>query len=530
MATILMAQWVSTLTPAMGALAASTLSYIDTAFIFPALFPADVPDAPKIGDVTGGQNSEGEPEFYAYGKKARVPGTIIWNAPVQSRSGDSYGKSGAKGTRSYDIDVAFAMCGNEIDSVEGVWMDGRQVLDQAIVNVTDGGADWYSTEHSVYYAKWTIDAEDVRTGLPSNQETNRATQFSSKYPLVITGHPVAGINGTYTDWHIHYHLGKWKLLPLRQPWPVAGHADCVMTQTFTPGWQSGLKSSVNYHLGTMTQTGDSIISGWETPSTVHYWRKVAYTVLEQLQLKNFGNRIPNTEFLVTHTDAQSGLSVVVADILERAGLSSSEYDVTGLKDESDVEYYIVDGYHFRGRQEMAKILQPLMMYYEIIVNEDVNGKLRFYRKEDLTQIAVTDFVSFDAPVKSEDPDESAIPGEITVQYSDSEKYWKQGAQKEHVHNFAGKGSASIDLSTIVMTSFEAREFARKMLYGNQYERIKLNFTLPPSYAHVQEGDVLTFDRWGVDWTVLVLQKHLGYSGEMRIEAQQYMLADHSWEE
>ncbi|HAX90907.1 MAG TPA: hypothetical protein DCY07_01700 [Rhodospirillaceae bacterium] len=69
-------------------------------------------------------------------------------------------------------------------------------------------------------------------------------------------------------------------------------------------WNSGVVGSSNFHEGRADQAVDPLLEGWIGSGLTPAYRGVAYIVLQGLQLKGFGNRLPNLTFEVLPKDAQ----------------------------------------------------------------------------------------------------------------------------------------------------------------------------------------------------------------------------------
>lgn len=69
-------------------------------------------------------------------------------------------------------------------------------------------------------------------------------------------------------------------------------------------WKSGVCGSASFHSGAADQAVDPLLEGWIGAGLTPAYRGVAYLVIEGLQLKGFGNRLPNLTFEVLPKDTQ----------------------------------------------------------------------------------------------------------------------------------------------------------------------------------------------------------------------------------
>ena len=85
-------------------------------------------------------------------------------------------------------------------------------------------------------------------------------------------------------------------------------------------WASGVLDSATIYTGTTTQNPDPFMQSMLGSGSVPAYRGLAYIVLENLQLANFGNRLPNLTFEITPlaaTTAPSLISSIDAMISQR---------------------------------------------------------------------------------------------------------------------------------------------------------------------------------------------------------------------
>ena len=97
------------------AIGAAIGSYVDNAFLFPALFPQDPVEGPRIGDLRVQTADEGAPKTRCFGAENRLAGTLIWTSGLKETSStDSVGGKGGGGvqqtTYTYAVDVAVSFC------------------------------------------------------------------------------------------------------------------------------------------------------------------------------------------------------------------------------------------------------------------------------------------------------------------------------------------------------------------------------------------------------------------------------------
>lgn len=86
-------------------------------------------------------------------------------------------------------------------------------------------------------------------------------------------------------------------------------------------WKSGTVASAVFHEGAKDQAVDPLLEGWIGAGLTPAYRGIAYVVIEGLQLKGFGNRLPNLTFEVlpkVSSGSQTWLGNVNPDVMHHA--------------------------------------------------------------------------------------------------------------------------------------------------------------------------------------------------------------------
>lgn len=98
------------------------------------------------------------------------------------------------------------------------------------------------------------------------------------------------------------------------------------------GADGALKASgtMRLHTGHGEQATDPLLAGAEGVSLCPAFRGLAYVVFEDLQLADFGNRIPTLSFEVVADEGPVFLSAMIADLLPEASVAPIETAVTGF--------------------------------------------------------------------------------------------------------------------------------------------------------------------------------------------------------
>lgn len=488
---------------------------VDSTLLFPAIYggPQDIV-GPRIGDLKLQTATEGSPMMRAFGPKNRIAGTVLWKGPLQETAiSQSAGKGGGgpvSTTFKYSVSIAIGLGRGEISAVNKIFADGKLIYDATAGTLTAGPSDKFAVSDA---GDGTPNVSSLYTlGGPDLLDLG----FKSGVDATFSGFSNAGNNGTFPV-IVADNDALFSTLNVVNASGVneAVGASVTVTQT-PPALDETLAESVEFYLGSDSQTADPTIDSFE--DDVHGFRHRAYVVITNLELGPFGNRLPQFTFEVEEA-ATRYLSDVIASLLQDAGFTSSDYDV------SDLTAIEVTGYALAGPQATAKALDPLILFYDLQVQE-VNGVLTFFRR---TQSQVYTVLAADlaAHVLGERPPrvlsitdvaDDRLPAEVNINYIDPDQDLQQGSQRERSRTGTSDIVQTLEVP-IVMTASEAREFAQKRLWRSRAERSILEFTLPPSYVDVSEGDLLRVTQNSETYDVRVIDVTRGANFIMQVRAR-----------
>lgn len=240
-----------------------------------------------------------------------------------------------------------------------------------------------------------------------------------------------------------------------------------------------LYSAMRFYPGTFTQTPDPTIESYEGVGNTPAYRGTAYVVLADLQLADYGNRLPNLEFLI---EAQEEITVgaVVSDFVRRCGLDLNLVSTVALTDK-------VRGYAIGQAASGVGAMQPLALAYDFDVAE-VGGAMRCVKRTASAAAIVLsrDLAGHEGGTDQGDTLEwsraqvTAMPREATITFPDPERDWQPNSQVAR----RSEGSADSNLGSeisIVMTADEARALADRLLWQ--------------SWTGIQTAESRTDDRW-----------------------------------
>lgn len=297
-------------------------------------------------------------------------------------------------------------------------------------------------------------------------------------------------------------------------------------------YEDGVKDSrvgdIRIYTGTTTQTVDPLIDASDPGNTPAY-RGTCYVVIENLDVTDWGNRIPNFSFEIV-ADVQMPVQDAIEKITERAGLAAEEVNTDRVPG-------CLRGYVVLGPQETVRIIDPLMTAFSLGARDD-NGVLTFWRRGEEDHYGVIPDADLGAHeygqeasahlIKITDTREFQLPSQIAVQHVDPDWDLQQGSQRERMVNSTNTDVTSLTLP-LTMSVDEAREVAKTLLWSGHAERRLVEFDLPPSYIRAQEGDLMTvaLTDSGVTATVRIIEIGRGYNYLLRVKGHVTELGTYS---
>jgi hypothetical protein len=262
------------------------------------------------------------------------------------------------------------------------------------------------------------------------------------------------------------------------------------------------KSETKFRLyrGSEAQAVDPLIASAEGPGQTPAYRGMAYVVFEDLQLADFGNRIPSLSFEV---EAESGPITIGAIAAE---LSAGA--VSGDTDES-VSGYAASGDSVRGALETLSILTRMPIVddgsvlkiggraAEVIGERDLGATATGARRGrlDIERIAA-----------------GVLPDEVAISYYEPTRDYQAGLQRAR-RGGPGRRVDSIDLAA-ALSAEHAKAAAERQLGRTWAERVRATVSLPPRSLSLRAGELVrlpgrseTFriSRWTLEHMALELQ-------------------------
>tara|TARA_R100000951_G_scaffold114960_1_gene121521 strand:+ start:19420 stop:22878 length:3459 start_codon:yes stop_codon:yes gene_type:complete len=263
----------------------------------------------------------------------------------------------------------------------------------------------------------------------------------------------------------------------------------------------------------------SIIVNEEGPGPTPALTKFSHLVINNLDLTDFGSRLPNAEVLVQQdTDPLTLQEAIYRICCVFHDLTPDLIDVEALRGTPERVY----GYWWPTPFGLD-ILQPLIIAYDLSVLED-SGKIVFRRridspthdipKGDLS--SVSDGKVEALMIVTEDPSTEKVLT-TTVEYTDRDNGYGDGSQLFTRPDLDSGRLNQIDLTRLMLTATEARQIAQRTTWqGSMYEQT-VEFIVGPKWGHIRAGDFVTLsDVLDQDWRIMVTAVERGADGRMAL--------------
>ena len=195
---------------------------------------------------------------------------------------------------------------------------------------------------------------------------------------------------------------------------------------------------------------------------------------------------------VISLDPQGGsttLSVIVADISSRAGLTSQQIDVSQL-------YDTVDGYIISRQAAAKEAITPLQSAF-FFDGVESTGVMKFVRRGSYPIVSIPDTDCAAQEPKSTPPpirtikrtQEVDLPAAVNVTYMDVDSWYQDGSQMARRQATSAQSVSNVQLA-IAMDTVKARNVANVLLYGSWLEREGVTILLPMKYQYLEPCDVI----------------------------------------
>jgi len=292
----------------------------------------------------------------------------------------------------------------------------------------------------------------------------------------------------------------------------SGFSNGVFPQSFVPA---------DYFVsGTETQGEASLIVADKGSGNVPGYRGVSYQGLDDFFATQFGDSLPYSMEAIIDVDQSMDWGRAIQTIMvERCDLAASTVDVSSITQRPFLGAYL------RGPVPAITAIQPILIAGQLMV-QDRDGVLAFTEFANADEQSIENGATFsdfgtrlDGEAASddkwtvEDMATEDLPTKIGIRHQDPDNQYADGYQFFGLRNPEGvdhTNEQEIDLAQMVLTRQEAANLAAVLLRRAWVNRRRYRFTLPASYIHLLESDLLTWtDDDGVQHVGRIIQRDIG---------------------
>jgi hypothetical protein len=226
--------------------------------------------------------------------------------------------------------------------------------------------------------------------------------------------------------------------------------------------------------------------------------------------------------LVRFYSLSSGLEtlgdIVEAECLASGLLESSDIDVTELTDQ-------VRGYRVSQLGAIRASIEPLRAVWPFDVIQ--HGYDIQFKKRGSASVATITAAELDARSAGDEPGvritdvremDLQLPQKVSIKYLDAVREYDTGDQYDERLNTDAVNHTEIDLP-VVLNADEAKQTASMLLYMAWMERYDVAFNLPPTYQHLEPGDVVTIEADNADYELRLVSVHYLADGRLDCRAK-----------
>lgn len=379
----------------------------------------------------------------------------------------------------------------------------------------------------------------VQTSVTFNPGDVQNVTISPALPTNLTDEQVANHisnalllnNGTFRVWKVGRSSSTVSGFTVREvgiptyAFAAKAAGDAITLTQEDSSFSKTQASDIRFYNGSRTQNQDSVIVEAEGPrfgnASVPAFRGRALMVVEDLELTDFGNRVPSFEFLV-EAEEDPTLVASLGEILQDSGLSQAEFDLASIPTTT-----VLEGYAIRGIQPIKSALQPIMLAYHL-VSQQIDGKIKLLPRTSTTLIDVTNkTVAFEAtgdrkpprPARYQEVGDTQVAQTASVKFFDPDNDLQAG--KKQADGSVGVSDQFGEFNTnLTLTGDQAQKLANTLFeMGRITGRRSIQFDLPPSYIDIIKESVrVRLNKFNQDRQFIITRVEEGSNFVLRCEA------------
>jgi len=445
---------------------------------------------PRVADINVPAISPGNPIPRFWGTM-KLPAQIIWASRLkETRHEDGGGKGTPQPkqiTYTYAVDAAWGICLGPIKRVNRIWSDQKLLwINPELAGQEQAAFDaaYYAELDRLYNQAGLTDADAAYVGAfffaYNNYRLDNVTLSTQAEALAyIVAHP--GSAGGVAN----------------IPAPNSSDVNSLLGQMLSQlnadyTYQSYKKryDSIDIYLGDEYQLPNPTIEAAVGAGLSPAYRGVAYFVLNNLQLEDYGNTVPTMLAEVTKTDGSTSLYAIIQDICLNAGLDSTQFDSSGLPAVTVGGFCVTQNSSSR---DALVALQKVFPFdgaessFRLIFNWINSRPSMLVRREDFgARIDSDQLPPTEELTRAFDFD---LPRRINLKFQEPVRNYSLNSV------FAERQITESNLvedteSTVAITRAEAKTWVEEQLAVRFNSRRTTKIMLPRKYVIIEPGDVI----------------------------------------
>ena len=416
----------------------------------------------------------------------------------------------------YGASIGYTL-GGIVDPPAGADVEGPRIDDKKITTSSYGDqiALVYGPTNrlsgSVIWSTDLIETADEEEGGKGGGGGGSSTTYTYRMSLAIllSARASTGVSRIWANSKLIYDASA-ATLPLPAVDPVNG-------QTVNGAFGThAVFDELHFWPGSAVQVADPWIEAQEGAGQVPAYRRQTYCVLKDLQLADFGNRMPNIEFELA-AEPSITVGAIATDICRRSGLGP--VSVVHLQDQ-------VRGYVVGRSSNGSGALAPLAMAYHFDIAEYA-GQVRCIRRgRSMVGTIPTDQMGGreanalpSEPAEFDTASAVGLPREVTVRFSDPALDYQGNAQRA----FRDRGDTEANEEAqlpLTLTADEGRRIADRLLWSPWSARRGAKFSTSDRWVRsARPGALLGIEVAGQVLPYRVLRATRGDNGVVDWEVQ-----------
>jgi len=249
-----------------------------------------------------------------------------------------------------------------------------------------------------------------------------------------------------------------------------------------------VSTDFRFYPGTEAQDLDPLIASIEGSDTTPAYRGTAIAVFDNLELAEFGNRIPFLTFEVVADAVAPPISSVLMDVSGGAidchvSTPVGGYAAMGSSIRNAIEP-ITEGFAVDLVDDGSRMRSPLMITPVVLGADDLGSS--------------ADGASV-ARVEREQMPARSLPSSLSLTYYDPARDYQTGQARSEIADQSGT-EAKIELPTVIPAN-DARALTEQMMARRWTQREKMVLRLPPRFIALEAGVTVELQSSPVSWQV-----------------------------